>query len=106
EESRRQLVAMIRKADVALIEDEIYADLVYGHSGLRACRSYDSSPVASSHVMVCGGVSKTIAPSLRIGWCIPGKWVKEVTRMKAWLNVASPTLPQLALAQFMAEGGD
>jgi len=36
---------------------------------------------------------------------MPGKWVKEVTRMKAWLNIASPTLPQLALAQFMEEGG-
>jgi DNA-binding transcriptional MocR family regulator len=55
--------------------------------------------------MVCGGFSKTVAPSLRIGWCIPGKWRKEVTRLKAWLNIAAPTLPQLALAQFMEDGG-
>ena len=25
--------------------------------------------------------------------------------MKAWLNIAAPTLPQLALAQFMQDGG-
>lgn len=105
EEDRRRLVAMIRKADVALIEDDIYADLCYAAGRPRACRSYDESPSAGNSVMVCGGFSKTVAPSLRIGWCIPGKWIKEVTRSKAWLNIASPTLPQLALAQFMETGG-
>jgi DNA-binding transcriptional MocR family regulator len=55
--------------------------------------------------MVCGGFSKTVAPSLRIGWCIPGKWTREVTKMKACMNIAAPTLPQLALAQFMRDGG-
>jgi DNA-binding transcriptional MocR family regulator len=104
EESRSRLVAMIRKANVALIEDDIYADLGYAPVRPRACRSYDESASASSNVMICGGFSKTVAPSLRIGWCIPGKWTREVTRIKAWLNIAAPTLPQLALAQFMAEG--
>jgi DNA-binding transcriptional MocR family regulator len=105
EDSRRQLVAMVKKANVPLIEDEIYADLTFETTRPRACRSYDSSPSASSNVMICGGVSKTVAPSLRIGWCMPGRWIKEVTGAKAWLNIASPTLPQLALAQFMDEGG-
>jgi DNA-binding transcriptional MocR family regulator len=105
EENRQRLVDLIRKAGVALIEDEIYADLVYAAARPRACRSYDDESSADSHVMVCGGFSKTVAPSLRIGWCIPGKWIKPVTRMKAWLNIAAPTLPQLALAQFMQEGG-
>ena len=105
EENRRLLVAMIRRANVPLIEDEIYADLGYETARPRSCRSYDDSPSPASMVMVCGGVSKTVAPSLRIGWCIPGKWTKEVTRAKAWLNIASPTLPQLALAQFLDEGG-
>jgi DNA-binding transcriptional MocR family regulator len=105
EENRRRLVGMIRKADVALIEDDIYADLGYAPVRPRACRSYDDATSAGSHVMVCGGFSKTVAPSLRIGWCIPGKWTREVTTMKAWLNIAAPTLPQLALAQFMEDGG-
>lgn len=104
EENRSRLVAMIRKANVALIEDDIYADLGYAPVRPRACRSYDD-PSAKSSVMVCGGFSKTVAPSLRIGWCIPGRWIKEVTRTKAWLNIAAPTLPQLALAQFMENGG-
>jgi DNA-binding transcriptional MocR family regulator len=105
EEDRRRLVAMVREANVALIENDIYADLVYAPVRPRACRSYDDAASANSSVMVCGGFSKTVAPSLRIGWCIPGKWAHEVTRMKAWLNIAAPTLPQLALAQFMEGGG-
>jgi DNA-binding transcriptional MocR family regulator len=105
EENRRQLVAMIRKADIALIEDDIYADLGYAPRRAHACRSFDNVPSSKSNVMICGGFSKTVAPSLRIGWCMPGKWLKQVTRMKAWLNIAAPTLPQLALAQFMQDGG-
>jgi DNA-binding transcriptional MocR family regulator len=105
EENRSRLVAMVRKANVALIENDIYADLVYAPARPRACRSYDDASSASSSVMVCGGFSKTVAPGLRIGWCIPGQWSNEVTRMKAWLNIAAPTLPQLALAQFMEVGG-
>jgi DNA-binding transcriptional MocR family regulator len=105
DDHRRRLVAMIRKANVALIEDDIYADLGYAAVRPRACRSYDDENSANSRVMVCGGFSKTVAPSLRIGWCIPGKWIREVTRMKAWMNIASPTLPQLALAQFLQDGG-
>ncbi len=105
EDARRELLAMIRKANVPLIEDDIYADLVFEPSRPRACRSFDDVPSTESIVMVCGGFSKTVAPSLRIGWCAPGKWTKEVTRMKAWLNIAAPMLPQLALAQFMEEGG-
>lgn len=105
EEDRRRLVAMIRKANVALIEDDIYADLGYAPVRPRACRSYDGAASADSSVMVCGGFSKTVATGLRIGWCVPGRWMKEVSRMKAWLNIAAPTLPQLALAQFMENGG-
>jgi len=105
DDNRRRLVGMIRKAGVALIEDDIYADLGYGSVRPRACRSYDDAAAGESGVMVCGGFSKTVAPSLRIGWCIPGKWVRGVTRMKAWLNIAAPTLPQLALAGFMEDGG-
>jgi DNA-binding transcriptional MocR family regulator len=105
EEDRKRLVQMINKADVALIEDDIYADLGYSATRPRACRSYDDADSPDSNVMVCGGFSKTVAPSLRIGWCMAGKWTAEVTRLKAWLNIAAPTLPQLALAQFMQEGG-
>ncbi len=103
DENRSRLVDMIRQANVALIEDDIYADLGYTPARPRSCRSYDDDS-AKSNVMVCGGFSKTVAPSLRIGWCIPGRWLNEVTRMKAWLNIGAPTLPQLALAQFMQEG--
>ena len=90
DENRRQLVAMIRKADVALIEDDIYADLGYTPTRPPACRSFDDSPSSKSNVIICGGFSKTVAPSLRIGWCIPGKWTRQVTRGKAWMNIAAP----------------
>ena len=105
EDDRRRLVGMTTKAGVPLVEDDIYADLCYAQGRPRACRSYDDAPAGRSTVMVCGGFSKTVATGLRVGWCVPGKWMTEVARMKAWLNIAAPTLPQLALAQFMETGG-
>jgi DNA-binding transcriptional MocR family regulator len=104
EENRRRLVAMLSNANVPLIEDDIYGDLGYAPIRPRACRSYDDASSANSNVMVCGGFSKTVATGLRIGWCMPGKWMKQVSRLKAWLNIAAPTLPQMALAQFMENG--
>lgn len=65
----------------------------------RACRSYDDDASADSRVMVCGGFSKTVATGLRIGWCVPGTWMREVARMKAWtftigrFKAASPSAP-------------
>lgn len=106
EAHRGRAVALTRAAGVPLIEDEIYADLCYADARPRACRSYDPArSAADSTVMVCGGFSKTVATGLRVGWCVPGRWRDVVARHKAWLNVASPTLPQLALAQFMEGGG-
>ena len=84
---------------VIIVLAVIGGGIYYAATRPRSCRSYDGHVSANSHVMVCGGFSKTVAPSLRIGWCIPGKWIKEVARTKAWLNIAAPTLPQLALAQ-------
>lgn len=105
EENRRHVVESTRRAGVALIEDDIYADLGYGEARPRACRSYDDAPARQSHVILCGGFSKTVATGLRVGYCMPGKWYDEVAKLKAWLNIATPTLPQLALARFMAQGG-
>jgi DNA-binding transcriptional MocR family regulator len=105
EDHKRRVIDMTRAAGVPLIEDDIYAELAYQPLRPRAARSHDPAPSHESHVMLCGGVSKTIATGLRIGWCMPGRWRNDVAKAKAWLNIASPTLPQLALSQFLEHGG-
>jgi DNA-binding transcriptional MocR family regulator len=56
-------------------------------------------------VLLVSSFSKTLAPGARVGWCAPGKYLREVIRLKVGSTLATPTLPQQAIAQFLATGG-
>jgi GntR family transcriptional regulator/MocR family aminotransferase len=52
-----------------------------------------------------GSVSKTLAPSLRLGWLVLPGWLRTpVIEEKAGTDLATATIDQLALADFLAEG--
>jgi len=56
-------------------------------------------------VLLCSSVSKTLDPGLRLGWIIPGRYLKQVQHLKLVSSMASATLPQLALAEYLERGG-
>jgi DNA-binding transcriptional MocR family regulator len=95
------LLRMLEEHDVPVIEDDINGDLVYGSPRPRAIRSWDTR----GRVLLCSSVSKSIAPGLRVGWAVPGRWLREVTYLKLVSSMASATLPQLAVAAYLAHGG-
>jgi DNA-binding transcriptional MocR family regulator len=101
EERKRQLVRLLAKHDVPLIEDDTYGDLVFGSSRAVVCKAFDTSGL----VMLCSSFSKTLAPGARVGWCAPGRFYSEVRRGKIAMTLATPTLPQMAIAQFLETGG-
>jgi DNA-binding transcriptional MocR family regulator len=55
-------------------------------------------------VLYCGSFSKTLAPGLRVGWAVPGRYKEVVKRIKINTNIASPTLNQAMVAQFLKNG--
>jgi DNA-binding transcriptional MocR family regulator len=101
DEARRRLVRMIDRYDLPLIEDDVYGDLVFDGSRPRPAKAYDSS----GRVLLCGSVSKTLAPGYRVGWIAPGRYQDEVERLKFAHTLAGPTLTQTAVAEFLAGGG-
>jgi DNA-binding transcriptional MocR family regulator len=101
DERKVALLRLLEANDVPLVEDDIYGDLVYGAPRPRAIKSWDTR----GQVLLCSSVSKTIAPGLRVGWVMPGRWVKEVGYLKLVSSMASATLPQIAVAEYLAHGG-
>jgi GntR family transcriptional regulator / MocR family aminotransferase len=56
-------------------------------------------------VVQLGTVSKTLVPALRLGWIVaPLELVDELERTKLLVDIFSPTLDQLALAEFLSRG--
>ena len=99
--TKQALVTLLAEYGVPLIEDDIYGDLGYGEIRPRTAKSYDQQGL----VLLCDSFSKTLAPGYRVGWCAAGKWQREVEHLKMVTTMATPTLPQLAIAEFLAEGG-
>jgi len=100
DERKKALVRMLEAASVPLIEDDIYGDL--GHDGERPrpAKVFDRT----GNVIYCSSFSKTVLPSLRIGWVVPGKHHDLVSKHKYFSNLATASLPQLAVAHFLEQG--
>jgi DNA-binding transcriptional MocR family regulator len=101
EERKRELVELLARHEIPLIEDDIYGDLTFGNERPVAAKSFDHSDT----VIYCSSFSKTIAPGYRIGWAIAGRYQAEMERLKMMMNLAASSPSQLALAEFLANGG-
>lgn len=98
---KRELAAFLGKRAIPLIEDDIYGDLAYSHDRPTVAKAYDDKGL----VLLCSSFSKTLAPGYRIGWIAPGRYLHEVMRLKAIHTCANAAPPQLAIAEFLANGG-
>ena len=102
--NKKALIKLARRHLLTLIEDDIYGDL--GYSGERPASLHSFSNNKLDTVIYCSSFSKTISQGLRIGWMVlPEKLYQRAEYLKYVTNLAAPTLPQLALADFLAQSG-
>lgn len=101
EERKKRLVQLLAEREVPLIEDDIYGDLAHSAPRPKAAKSYDRKGL----VMLCSSFSKTLAPGYRVGWVVPGRWHEQIEHLKYVNTMATATLPQLAIAEFLERGG-
>ena len=101
DDAKRELVKMLARREIPLIEDDIYGDLHFEGARPRPARAFDRHGL----VMLCGSFSKTLAPGYRVGYVAPGRFRDAVERLKFAQTVATPTLPQMAVADFLENGG-
>ncbi len=97
---KKQLVELLARKDIPLIEDDIYGELFFGKTRPRTCKSFDKNGM----VLQCSSFSKSLAPGYRIGWAIPGKFKEKVVRLKRMNTLSTNTLAQIAISHFLQNG--
>jgi DNA-binding transcriptional MocR family regulator len=98
---KKAMVELTAHWNVPLIEDDAYGDLVYSGSRPRALKSFDRKGL----VLLCCSFSKILSPGYRLGWLAAGRYQDEVNRLKLLSTVASASLPQIVVAEFLESGG-
>lgn len=101
DEHKRRLVEMLAERDLPLIEDDTYGELAFAPHRPRTVKSFDRHGL----VLLCSSFSKTLAPGYRVGWTAPGRFYEKVTHLKMVGSLANATLPELAIADYLANGG-
>lgn len=101
--SRKSKKAVLKIADqhnIPIIEDDIYGDLYYGETRPSTFKSLDTK----GSVLYCGSFSKSLAPGLRTGWAVPGRFLDKVLRLKLNTHLACPSVNHRAAARFLDSG--
>jgi DNA-binding transcriptional MocR family regulator len=101
DESKRALVELLTEHDIPLIEDDIYGDLCFSAERPRVAKAYDRKDL----VILTSSVSKDLSPGFRVGWVVSARFQREIVRLKTAFNIATATLPQYAVADFLENGG-
>ncbi|MBV8377354.1 MAG: PLP-dependent aminotransferase family protein [Verrucomicrobia bacterium] len=99
-EARRALVEICRKTDTHLLEDDIYGELSE-LDGLRPVRSFDDGSIVS----YVTSFSKTVAPGIRVGVCVPGGNTERFAQLKCQQDMHSATLCEVAFRKYLQAGG-
>ena len=94
---KEDVANMLARHDIPLIEDGVFGYLSSGTPLPRAAKSFDRA----DNVIFCSSFSKTVSAALRIGWMAPGRYREQIVRRKFLMNFTSPTVAQLALADFL-----
>ena len=101
DDAKRELLSLLAKYRVPLIEDDVYGDIFFGERRPTPFSALDSA----ADIIYCSSFSKTVAPGYRIGWMAPGKHMQRLLERKMTLTLSGLPLPQCALADYLASGG-
>jgi DNA-binding transcriptional MocR family regulator len=101
DEKKIEFVRLATKHGIPIIENGVYNELYHGQVPPTTLKSYDTEGI----VLHCSSFSKTITTDVRIGWALPGRYRQQVERLKFLNTLATPAVPQLAIAEYLSKDG-
>jgi DNA-binding transcriptional MocR family regulator len=96
---RKQLVELCQETGTRILEDEIYGELSE-IADLRPIRAFDDGSVVS----YVTSFSKTVAPGIRVGVCLPGPDPNPFALYKCQQDMHSATLCEVAVRRYLEAG--
>jgi DNA-binding transcriptional MocR family regulator len=100
DDNKKDLVHLLAEHDIPLIENDIFGDLYFDDRRPLVAKAYDRKGM----VMLCSSFSKSLCPGYRVGWVVPGRFKETVQWLKYTSSLASSTLPEYAIAEFLESG--
>jgi DNA-binding transcriptional MocR family regulator len=100
EARKKQLVELLAARGIPLIEDDVYAELYFGHRAPLPAKAFDRQGL----VMHCSSFSKTLAPGYRVGWVSPGRFGERVEKLRLMTTLTASLPAQVALADYLQHG--
>lgn len=101
EDKKRQLVELLARHQIPLIEDDVYGELYFGATRPVPAKAFDKQGL----VLHCSSFSKCLAPGYRIGWASAGRYTQRVQRLKLSSTLSASSPAQGAIAEYLEQGG-
>lgn len=103
-EELEAIAEVLRGTDIAVLSDEIYAELTYGKTHV----SIASVDGMKERVIIASGFSKAYAMTgWRLGYLIgPAVWIKQMTKLHQFAIMCAPTVSQFAAVEALKNGDD
>ena len=100
EQQKIQLAELLCRYQIPLIEDDVFRELSHCRAIPLPIKHYDKH----GWVLWCSSVSKTLAPGLRLGWTIAGRYHQPLLALRTTrtLGVSQPI--QQVMADYIAKG--
>jgi len=100
DDNKRELVALLASHEIPLIENDIFGEIHFQDRRPTVAKAYDDKGL----VMLCSSFSKSLSPGYRVGWVVPGRFMTSIRWLKYTTSLASPTIAEYAIADFLASG--
>ena len=103
-EELEELAEVLRDTNIAVLSDEIYAELTYKGEHV----SIASLPGMKERTILINGFSKAYAMTgWRLGYLLaPKTWIKQMTKLHQYAIMCAPTVSQFAAVEALKNGDD
>jgi len=106
QERKKEVLALLQKYDLPLIEDDAYGDLYFDDADKERCLPMKAMYDKELTICYTGAFSKILGPGFRLGWMlVPEDIYKKAELCKQSIDACSPNFTQVLANEFVKNGG-